>query len=63
MSTAFSFRVGIDCNNDGIDLDMDTNGDGLCAVTGCGDFDRVNGVEVADIFDFLNAWSVGSAAC
>ncbi len=37
--------------------------DGNCTVTGGGDFNRVNGVEVADIFDFLSAWFAGSANC
>lgn len=63
-SRAYYFRVGPDCNTDGIDdiFLPPPQGSPACQ-TGCGDFNGVDGVSVADIFDYLNAWFAGSAGC
>lgn len=57
-SQAYYFRVGTNCDNDQYDDADDPNGTVSCA-TGCGDFNHINGIDVQDIFDFLEAWFDG----
>ena len=55
-SMAFYFRVGPDCDLDGVDdqflTPTNTNG---CLST-CADFNGIGGVTVQDVFDFIAAW-------
>lgn len=57
-SKAYYFRVGPDCDEDGLDdsnPSIDSSVTASCP-TGCADFNGVNGISVQDIFDFLAAW-------
>lgn len=57
-SAVFYFRVGQDCDGDLCDDWVDFSIPVACE-TGCADFNGVDGITVADIFDFINAWFAG----
>jgi hypothetical protein len=61
-SQAYYFRVGSDCDNYGGDDTIQSPPPAYSCATGCADFNHVDGVTVADIFDFLNAWFAGCRA-